>query len=143
MYGMLCDNTIETPRASTPRSEMALNRLQEIRTLHTELDAQVESALIGLLLIVFQISDATLTLTGIRFFGINAEGNALLRLMMHHWDPVTAIVLSKGLCISLILAVVLTVERVSWARYALAGLSAVYLTSAIIPWTYILTTRVA
>lgn len=95
--------------------------------------------LLGVVLIVLQILDGILTLTGVDTYGLYAEGNPLLRGLMGNIGAIPAIVITKLMCISLVISLCIQAARAQWIAWALHGIAGLYTVCAIIPWTLILT----
>ncbi len=96
---------------------------------------------IALILISFQILDGILTLSGTITFGLSAEGNPILRQLMHSIGLVPALILTKLGCIALIGLLSLQASRVLWLPRALTAVAGVYALAAIVPWSIILLTE--
>lgn len=91
-------------------------------------------------LVVLQIIDAILTLSGVSAYGIEAEGNPLLYLAMTHIGALPTIVIAKTLAIGIIGVLFTLSLKVAWVPKALYGIIGVYLFCAVIPWSYLLLT---
>jgi hypothetical protein len=102
------------------------------RTFGTEL------ATLGLILVVLQILDGILTAVGMSQFGPHMEGNALLRMLMHQLGYIPAIVLVKTIAIGVVAGLCIYASRVVWLKHALRGAIVLYVTMAVLPWTYLL-----
>ena len=94
--------------------------------------------MLGAILIALQVMDGILTGIGMSLFGTAAEGNTYLRLLMEHIGYIPALIISKGAAVAVIAFIVNFSKHISWVRYALSGMIAVYTFAAIIPWTIIL-----
>ena len=81
----------------------------------------------GISLAILQVLDGVLTGIGMYQFGTNAEGNALLRVLMEQMGYIPALVTAKCIAIGIIATLCGISGRVSWLKYALAGLCFVYL----------------
>lgn len=82
---------------------------------------------------VVQIADGWLTAVGIDRFGLGAEANPLIALPMAFLGPLAALIMAKG--IALLGAALLY----RFSRHALlAGLTAMYMVVAIMPWAWAL-----
>jgi len=93
------------------------------------------------LLVLLQAADAALTAFGIASFGVQAEGNALLRFLMSHIGYASALAITKTLAILVILFMALKADAILWIKSAFGVLCGIYLSAAIIPWTYIVATH--
>jgi hypothetical protein len=96
---------------------------------------------ISLVLISLQVLDGFLTLSGTVTFGLSAEGNPLLRELMHSIGLIPALILTKLGCIALIVLLSLQASRVVWLPRALTAVAGVYAIAAIVPWSIILLTE--
>jgi len=95
----------------------------------------------GLLLILLQGLDGILTTIGVERFGVSAEGNPLIRNLMHEMGHLPALGLVKCLAVLIIIALMSYARKLPWINNALGAIGAVYIFVAIIPWTYILFLR--
>lgn len=100
-----------------------------------------ELAILGVILAIIQVLDGVLTAIGVSRFGVHAEGNLALRMLMSVMGHTQALILVKLLAISVILALCLCGPRIRWLSYAFRGIIAVYVLAAIIPWSIILTSE--
>jgi hypothetical protein len=101
-----------------------------------------EIILLGSILALFQVLDGILTGIGMYYFGTTAEGNILLRVLMESYGYITALVAVKSLAIAVIAGLCFLSAQVSWLALAMKVVIAVYLFAAIIPWSYILLTKI-
>lgn len=85
------------------------------------------------LFVLLQAADGLLTYEAVSLFGTSAEGNPILATWMHLGGPLTALVGAK--VISIGCGAVLYATGI---HYALAGLSALHLFGAVVPWLRIL-----
>lgn len=95
----------------------------------------------GLLLGSLQILDGYLTSLGMNLFGIEAEGNALLRELMKVFGPDTALMIAKGSALLVVVLLTALVRRQRRLKGVINALCFIYLVCAIIPWIYILTSQ--
>lgn len=104
--------------------------------------ASVEKAFIlGGLLCLLQALDGILTSVGVSRFGIDIEGNPFVRSLMMELGHIPALSLIKCLAVVAIIALTFYARKIPWINNAMGAVSAVYIFSAIIPWTYILFVR--
>jgi hypothetical protein len=96
-----------------------------------------EVLVLSAILIIFQLIDGVLTAIGMKAFGIEAEGNPLLRMGMEIWGPATTLFVAKGLAILVVLMLARMAGTVPWIQSAMKGVIALYAAAAIIPWTII------
>jgi hypothetical protein len=97
-----------------------------------------ELAVLCLILVALQFADFALTALGVSHFGIEAEGNPLIRGLMYEWGAMPALLSVKVLATLIIYVLFVLARQVSWLRLALRCVIALYLCAAIIPWTGIL-----
>jgi hypothetical protein len=97
-----------------------------------------ELAVLCLILVALQFADFALTALGVSHFGIEAEGNPLIRGLMYEWGAMPALLGVKLLATLIIYVLYVLARQVSWLRIALRCVIAIYLFAAIIPWTGIL-----
>ncbi|MEZ4754848.1 MAG: DUF5658 family protein [Bdellovibrionota bacterium] len=97
-----------------------------------------EILILGSILVLLQILDGVLTGVGISYFGIQAEGNLLIRSLMSYWGVVPALITVKILAAGVICGLCALSGLVSWIATAMRGVIVIYLAAAIIPWTSIL-----
>ena len=97
-----------------------------------------EIFVLGGILIFLQILDGLLTGVGISQFGIQAEGNILIRSLMDHLGYIPALIAVKGIAIGVICGLCALAGLVAWLATAMRAVIVVYLAAAIIPWTSIL-----
>jgi hypothetical protein len=90
------------------------------------------------LIIALQILDGLLTLTGTYTLGINAEGNPLLKSLMLSIGLVPALLLTKGLCVGIVLTLYLKARAITWLPTALRFVALFYTLGAVLPWSLIL-----
>jgi hypothetical protein len=93
---------------------------------------------IGISLCVLQILDGLLTLMGVSRFGIDIEGNPLLRNLMLQFGSEFILLVTKLFAILVVILLTTLAHKIFWIKNALAAVSCVYLFGAILPWTYIL-----
>ena len=93
---------------------------------------------LGILLGSLQIFDGYFTSYGIKIWGIQAEGNAILRWLMHSVGADSALILVKSFTILLVVILTILAKRQRVFRDVVGLLSCIYLFLAIIPWTFFL-----
>lgn len=93
---------------------------------------------IAAVLITLQVLDGILTLSGTLTFGLTAEGNPILRELMHLIGLIPALLVTKLGCISLVVALCFQATRIPWLPSALTAVAGVYTVAAILPWSIIL-----
>ncbi|MCI5066644.1 DUF5658 family protein [bacterium] len=92
------------------------------------------------LLIALQLLDGVLTAYGVSVFGIESEGNPLLRRLMENFGSLPVLIAAKGLGIAIVCALVFYAAEVRWIEKAMAGVAGLYLIAAVLPWTVLLST---
>ena len=108
---------------------------QKVRTQSVSQGAMMAA----IFLVIIQVLDGVLTHRGLSLHGsIAGEGNGLLRYAMSVYGVIPALIMAKGIAVSLIFALCSISHRIEWIESALKGLIALYLVCAIIPWVGIL-----
>jgi uncharacterized membrane protein len=97
-----------------------------------------ELILVGSLLILLQILDGILTATGVGTYGLQAEGNPMLRGLMGLVGAIPALIITKAACIGLIVLLCEQARSIHWLPLALKGVAGIYTVMAVLPWSYIL-----
>ena len=93
---------------------------------------------IDLFLVLLQITDAYLTALGVSRFGLESEGNPLLRPMMEQFGHIPVLLCVKTMAILCIFMLAQAATRVRWVPKALGAMSCFYFFVAILPWAYFL-----
>ena len=93
---------------------------------------------VGLLLVVLQILDGVLTAAGVNVYGIHAEGNPLLRSLMHLIGFLPAIIITKTVCVGFTVYLCSQAKSIHWLPLALRCVAVLYTVMAVVPWTVIL-----
>jgi hypothetical protein len=102
------------------------------------LEIPKEVIVLGAILACIQILDGVLTVIGVANWGTHAEGNLILRELMHLIGYVPALITAKTLAITVIGALCYLSLQVSWIKHALKAVIGIYLVAAILPWSYLL-----
>ena len=102
-----------------------------------------EMLFLGGIMVVLQVCDGVLTAVGMNAFGLKAEGNLLLRMLMEQIGWLPALLAAKCAAISIVAALCLLSARVLWVSRALKIMIAVYFFAAIVPWSAIILLRVS
>ena len=97
-----------------------------------------EVFLLGFLLVGIQALDAWFTFVGVSLFGVEVEGNLVLRQVMTHWGPGEALAVTKGIVLLINISLLCMIDRKPWIKNGLIGVAGIYLCAAIFPWAYIL-----
>ncbi len=100
-----------------------------------------ELVLVGSLLVLLQLLDGILTATGVGTYGLQAEGNPMLRALMELVGAIPALLITKSACIGLIVLLCEQARSIRWLPLALKGVAGIYTVMAVLPWTYILATE--
>lgn len=90
---------------------------------------------VGLLLIVIQFFDGLFTLLGVEQFGIEMEGNPMIRDSMEYFGSVPSLVFVKICCAMIIIHLVIVSKDFPWIRSALNVVACIYMLFAIVPWS--------
>ena len=93
---------------------------------------------LGVFLASLQVFDGVLTSMGLTQLGMHAEANPLLRFLMHHLGPTSALLVVKGTAVFVVLMLTILARKTRWIKDLIAALSCLYLFAAILPWLYIL-----
>lgn len=123
--------------SSAACSDCGDKMLRELSTSEP-LSSSCEICQLGLLLITLQVADALLTITGLRQYGLRAEGNGFIREMMGQFGAMEVLTLLK---ITAVLAIVVLVKRIQHNSKVARGLFIVtcfYVVVALLPWVYFL-----
>lgn len=96
----------------------------------------------GLLLASLQLFDWMLTTLGVTRYGLDAEGNPMLRHLMKTLGPHNALFAVKASAIVLVLILTYLARRTQWIKNVIVALSCLYLAAAIIPWAIILVWKI-
>jgi hypothetical protein len=94
--------------------------------------------ILSLTLICIQILDGIFTNLGIAQYGVGIEGNPLLQSLMLKYDYTLVLASTKIIAILIILGITYSAKYIDWIHYAMFTIIGVYLSAAIVPWTYIL-----
>ena len=89
---------------------------------------------LGIFFASLQVCDGFLTSLGMQRFSIAAEGNIILRSLMHRFGPDETLLVTKGIAIFLVAGMTVAAKRAKWVKDMIGLLSCIYLTFAIIPW---------
>lgn len=93
---------------------------------------------IGTLLAIFQALDGLFTSIGVSRYGVEVEGNPLLRHLMEEFGAIEALTIVKLVAIGIVVILTFLARKVTWIKGAMGAITCIYLLAAIIPWTYIL-----
>lgn len=97
---------------------------------------------IGLALAACQIMDGLLTYVGLSLFGVNMEGNDLLRSLMHFYGMAPALFTVKFVALAIAVLLAFQAHRRKWMRPILVGVVGFYLVLAVLPWTVLISKEV-
>lgn len=98
--------------------------------------------ILGTILAVLQVLDGVLTASGVSFFGMQAEGNMLIRVAMEQLGAIPALVLLKSIAILIVGLLCGLASTVTWVPKALKVVILIYVFAAIIPWTWLHLTHI-
>lgn len=93
--------------------------------------------LAAIFLIVLQLLDAIYTYRGVMSFGVNSEGNLILRTMMESFGVGMALLMAKFFALVCIVFLVKQASSKVWITNALYSLGVFYLVFAILPWSFL------
>jgi hypothetical protein len=97
-----------------------------------------KAAGLGIALVILQLLDGLLTFWGLSIFGVEMEGNALLRDLAIVYGAAPALFFVKLVAIGFVIFLTLFAHRRRWIRPVIVVLVVLYLVLAIIPWAYLL-----
>ncbi len=96
-----------------------------------------KALLLGFSLILLQIADGLLTYSGLNIFGVQMEGNTMLREMMHRSGSVAWVLfLTKMFAIAMIAWLTFQATTRRWLRPVLGFLSGIFFSVAVLPWCF-------
>lgn len=114
-----------------------------------ELKLQAQSTLpdkkilaLGAFLILLQVLDGVLTACGVHIYGVEREGNPLLKALMHEFGFLQALFIAKSFSILIVCGLCYFSSYVRWLPVAMKVMAFIYITAAIIPWSLILVSRI-
>ncbi len=107
-------------------------------SLPTEHFRKVEMWTLASAMIILQVLDGFLTFFGVSTFGIEFEGNPLLRFLMEHWGAAFSLFVMKSLAIIAVIFMYFSEIKENLVKNGLWSLTAFYLICAIMPWSLIL-----
>ncbi len=102
-----------------------------------------KAMLLGIALVVCQVFDGLLTFLGLSFLGVEMEGNGFLRELMQAYGAAPVLFAIKTGAIALIVMLTFHAHRRRWVRPLIFLLVSIYLTMAVIPWVYIISSHIA
>ena len=120
-----------------PPAESHLQLVQPVGSV-TENSPATYITVLTCSLIALQVLDGFLTTFGVMRFGSSAEGNPLLTYLIQHLGVIPALILAKGLCISLVFFLHSQAQSMRWIKVALVGIAVLYTFTAVLPWSYLL-----
>lgn len=97
---------------------------------------------IGIALAFCQIMDGLLTYIGLSLFGVQMEGNGLLRNLMHFYGMAPALFAVKFIALAIAVVLAVQAHRRKWMRPILVGVVGFYLVLALVPWTVLISQEV-
>lgn len=109
---------------------------QRNRLSHQSFDSDI--ILLAMLLISVQVIDGFFTGIGVHLHGIAAEGNPILRSLMHSVGPVPTLIASKTATIGMTIFLAIMTKEIPWLKAALKWTLGFYLFAAVIPWSMII-----
>ena len=89
-------------------------------------------------LCLLQAIDGIFTSMGVSRFGLDIEGNPVIRALMEDYGQVLVLTLLKLAAILAIITLIALAHRIPWLNHAMGALNCIYVLLAILPWAYIL-----
>lgn len=129
-----------TDRQEPPKPRLYLIKSQGVST-SKDSPSNLHIPILALVLVSLQVLDGILTYTGMHAFGLAAEGNPLLRELMHTVGVIPALTITKLGCIAIVLALCSQARHIFWLPTALTCVAGIYAFAAILPWSWILASR--
>jgi hypothetical protein len=108
-----------------PFRKAYLNRISVLRKL-------------GWLLISFQLLDGFLTYLGLYLYGVDAEGNPLIKMAINSLGVAGGLSLAKFITISIIFTILIAGHKIRWLAGALRAVACFYFIFALAPWSYLI-----
>lgn len=112
--------------------------LMRVRTKAGDVSLSRKAALLGLALAGCQLLDGILTYVGLRLMGVNMEGNAFLRELMHAYGMVPTLFIVKIMAVLLAGLLMFHAHKRKWIRPIIMLLVIVYLALAVVPWVTVI-----
>ncbi len=103
-----------------------------------KLSLSKKAFILGAGLIICQVLDGVLTFYGLQIFGVQNEGNQLLRFLIEQYGSSPVLLIAKSIAISLAIFLMLDSHKRVWLRPVVALLFGIYVTLAILPWSYLI-----
>lgn len=146
--GITASNISRSVAQSLPRANRSENSKipsYALRAISGSISLQLERivpfstvAMLAFAMIILQVLDGSLTFMGVELFGFSAEGNPLVRTLMHSMGALPALAIVKGIAILAVALLAYLAAHVSWIPTALRALVLIYTCGAVLPWTAIL-----
>jgi serine/threonine protein kinase len=122
-----------------PRSKTVMLRLPNKSALVFEFEMPSRDFLfLGVFLGSLNSFDWFLTHKGVSAMGVHAEGNHLLKQLMIAYGLDTALLMTKGAALLLVLLLTVVARRSKAVKNVVGTLSLIYLMAAVIPWIYLI-----
>ena len=93
--------------------------------------------ILGFALIICQFLDGMLTYAGLSAFGVHMEGNVFLRNYMNQFGMGPVLFIAKSLAVLMAGTLMLRAHSRRWLRPFIFGLICIYVSLAVLPWTFI------
>lgn len=92
----------------------------------------------GLILALLQVVDGLLTAIGVAHLGTEIEGNMIVRVLMEQLGYIPALVLIKTVALGVIVGICSLSRKVQWLGMAMKAVIFIYVTAAVIPWSFVI-----
>ena len=90
---------------------------------------------------LLQVLDGLLTAVGVTHLGTAAEGNVLIRHLMHEVGALPALAIVKGIAVIVVGMLCLLAGTVAWLAMAFRYMICLYVGAAILPWSALLISK--
>ncbi|MCS6893755.1 MAG: DUF5658 family protein [Deltaproteobacteria bacterium] len=107
-------------------------------SLPTENFAKIEVWTLAVVLVLLQILDGFLTFWGVSTFGLQMEGNPLLKFLMTHWGISFTLFVVKAVAIVAIVLLYFVDLKNDFVKNGMWSLTFFYLLCAVMPWSLLL-----
>lgn len=92
---------------------------------------------LGLFMAVLQVADGLLTYAGLGIYGLHMEGNVFLRNLIMLYGAFPTLFVAKTFALGCVAWLTILAHEKRWIRPALGLMCGIYLATAIVPWTYL------
>ena len=102
-----------------------------------KLSISKKALILGSALVICQILDGILTFAGLKLMGVQMEGNAFLRALMHAYGMAPTLFVAKTGAIVIAFLLMLHAHSRKWLRPVILLMVITYMSLAVLPWIYI------